>query len=303
MLLTVATYIFTACEQADESVINRPDGQPAPATRATTIDRFARHLIVEVNDVNILNAGEYYLSNGEPFFTHVVIYASNIRGDARGNVYAYNNPNNAAILANPDKYIRPLQEKGIKVLLGYLGDHTGAGFANLTDQQAESFCNQIIEAGNAASVDGYFLDDEWAEYGINGWPSANQTSFSNFILKLRSKTDKIITLLDWGYTQTLSAEAIACIDLAQQGVLNGYSAYSMFPMSNYLPLSIDLRSPLSNILTKVRITQSIRADAGGVGIYDLRMEPTRLSTFNAVAEAFGLTCTHTGITYPKDYGK
>ena len=111
-----------------------------------------------------------------------MIYSSNIRGDANGNVYAYNNPNNAAILADPDKYIKPLQAKGIKVLLGYLGDHTGAGFANLTNQQAESFCNQIIEVGEAAGVDGYFLDDEWSEYGTRGWPPANSTSFSNVIL-------------------------------------------------------------------------------------------------------------------------
>lgn len=46
----------------------------------------------------------------------------------------------------------------------------------------------------------------------------------------------------------------------------------------------------------------MRANAGGIGIYDLRMEPARLSTFNAVAWAFDLTCTHTGVTYPKDYG-
>lgn len=50
------------------------------------------------------------------------------------------------------------------------------------------------------------------------------------------------------------------------------------------------------------VDQSMRANAGGIGIYDLRMEPTRLSTFNAVAWAFDLTCTHTGVTYPKDYG-
>ena len=302
MLFAAAACTFTACNSAEEPVIAQPDGQTTPMTRAATIENFARHLIVEVNDVNILNAGEYYFSNGEPFFTHVVIYSSNIRGDANGNVYAYNNPNNAAILADPDKYIKPLQAKGIKVLLGYLGDHTGAGFANLTNQQAESFCNQIIEVGEAAGVDGYFLDDEWSEYGTRGWPPANSTSFSNVILKLRNKTDKIITLLDWGNTNTLSPEAVACIDLTHQGSLNGYYLSSMFPVSHYLPFSIDLRGPLSDSAVKVRTIQSMRANAGGIGIYDLRMEPTRLSTFNAVAWAFDLTCTHTGVTYPKDYG-
>ena len=118
MLFAAAAYTFTACNSAEEPVIAQPDGQTTPMTRAATIENFARHLIVEVNDVNILNAGEYYLSNGEPFFTHVVIYSSNIRGDANGNVYAYNNPNNAAILADPAKYYNPLQPKGINDQLG-----------------------------------------------------------------------------------------------------------------------------------------------------------------------------------------
>ena len=141
-------------------------------------------------------------------------------------------------------------------------------------------------------MDGYFLDDEWSEYGTRGWPPANSTSFSNVILKLRNKTDKIITLLDWGNTNTLSPEAVACIDLTHQGSLNGYYLSSMFPVSHYLPFSIDLRGPLSDSAVKVRTIQSMRANAGGIGIYDLRMEPTRLSTFNAVAWAFDLMYTY-----------
>ena len=76
------------------------------------------------------------MSDGTPFFTHVILFASNIRGDASGNVHNYNNPNNAAILANPAKYIAPLQAKGIKVIMGNLGDHTGAGFANLPQHKS-----------------------------------------------------------------------------------------------------------------------------------------------------------------------
>ena len=73
MLFAAAAYTFTACNSAEEPVIAQPDGQTTPMTRAATIENFARHLIVEVKDVNILNDGEYYLSNGEPIFTHEVI--------------------------------------------------------------------------------------------------------------------------------------------------------------------------------------------------------------------------------------
>ena len=114
----------------------RPDRSGRPDARAATLGNFYRVVYVEVNDVNPLNAGEYLLSDGTPFFTHVILFASNIRGDASGNVHNYNNPNNAAILANPAKYIAPLQAKGIKVIMGNLGDHTGAGFANLPQHKS-----------------------------------------------------------------------------------------------------------------------------------------------------------------------
>lgn len=53
MLFAAAAYTFTACNSAEEPVIAQPDGQTTPMTRAATIENFARHLIVEVNDVNI----------------------------------------------------------------------------------------------------------------------------------------------------------------------------------------------------------------------------------------------------------
>ena len=165
--------VFASCSQpaAEPSLDDE-----AAVTRATSLDNFARVAYVEVNDVNPLNAGEYTLSNGEPFFTHVILFASNIRGDASGNVHNYNNPNNEAILSNPAKYIQPLRDKGIKVIMGNLGDHTGAGFSNLTDAQIETYTDDLV--AYADIVDGYDFDDEWAEYGTRGYPAANSTSFS-----------------------------------------------------------------------------------------------------------------------------
>ena len=188
-LFAASALLMTSCQQAEEPIANDPTDQAGPMTRAATLGNFYRVVYVEVNDVNPLNAGEYLLSDGTPFFTHVILFASNIRGDASGNVHNYNNPNNAAILANPAKYIAPLQAKGIKVIMGNLGDHTGAGFANLTAAQ------------------------------------------------IRSRT-----------------------------------------------------------------TQAKNADARGICFFNLPMSPYRLSSFNAAAQAFGETVSHTGKTYSKDYG-
>ena len=93
-LMAATALAFVSCNDMEEPAMD----QSAPETRAATIDNFARVVYVEVNDVNPLNAGEYTLSNGEPFFTHVILFASNIHGDAVGNASNYNNPNNEAIL-------------------------------------------------------------------------------------------------------------------------------------------------------------------------------------------------------------
>lgn len=100
-LFAASALLMTSCQQAEEPIANDPTDQAGPMTRAATLGNFYRVVYVEVNDVNPLNAGEYLLSDGTPFFTHVILFASNIRGDASGNVHNYNNPNNAAILANP----------------------------------------------------------------------------------------------------------------------------------------------------------------------------------------------------------
>lgn len=265
--------------------------QSAPETRAATIDNFARVAYVEVNDVNPLNAGEYTLSNGKPFFTHVILFASNIHGDANGNAWNYINPNNDAILSNPAKYIATLQAKGIKVLMANLGDHTGLGFANLTEAQADQYSNDLVADANI--VDGYDFDDEWAKYGEKGYPYANSTSYSMMINKLRSKTDKLITVFDFGYAYTLDATAKNNLGMGFYATLNGYG-WSSFGMSTekYCPYFCNLTTNPLPFIVKSNTTDAMNAGAAGVTFFNLRMEPSNgLTRFNAAAQAFGLTFT------------
>lgn len=292
---------FTSCQQAKEPTANDSSGQNRSETRAAADwSDFYRVVYVEVNDVNPLNAGEYLLEDGTPFFTHVILFASNIRGNANGEVYNYNNPNNAAILADPATYIKPLQDKGIKVIMGNLGDHTGAGFANLNATQIESYSNDLIAYND--EVNGYDFDDEWAEYGKNGFPAANDTSYSNLILAMRAKTDGTLSVFDWGNTSTLSSAAINALDWGCQGSLNVYGFNSKFPNNKYLPLFVDLTNPMPNLSIRSYTTQAMNAGARGVCFFNLPMASTRVSSFNACAQAFGHTVSHSGTTYSKDYG-
>ena len=297
-LMAATALAFVSCNNMEEPAMD----QSAPETRAATIDNFARVVYVEVNDVNPLNAGEYTLSNGEPFFTHVILFASNIHGDAAGNASNYNNPNNEAILSNPAKYLAPLQAKGIKGLMGNLGDHTGLGFANLTEAQADQYIDDLMAYESV--VDGYDFDDEWAKYGEKGYPQANTTSYSMMINKLRSKTDKLITVFDYGYAYTLDDTAKNNLDMAYYAILNGYgwSSFGM-PSEKYCPYFCDLTTNPLPFIVKSNTTDAINANAAGVCFFNLPMSATTVKTrLNAAAQAFGLTCSHSGKTYAKDYG-
>lgn len=119
--------------------------------------------------------------------------------------------------------------------MGNLGDHTGAGFANLTAAQIGTYTDDLVAYDNI--VDGYDFDDEWAEYGTRGYPYANSTSYSNMIIALAGKTNKSISVFDWGNTGTLSSTAISHLDWGCQGTLNGYGFNSSFAKVNICPCS------------------------------------------------------------------
>lgn len=74
------------------------------------------------------------------------------------------------------------------------------------------------------------------------------------------------------------------------------------PLARYCPYFSDLTYSQDNATVKTRVTTSKNINAGGICFFNLPMQPTRLSTLNAAAQAFGLTVKNTGKTYSKDYG-
>jgi hypothetical protein len=155
---------------------------------------------IEVNDHSMLSAGKYTLANGGAQVIDVaVIFAANINYDGT-NAYLSFNQQVQSVLDNVATQVRPLQQKGIKVLLSILGNHQGAGFANFpTQAAADAFAQQLADAVNQYGLDGIDFDDEYAEYGNNGTGQPNDFSFVYLVQALRQKLpNKLITLYDIG---------------------------------------------------------------------------------------------------------
>ncbi|MFF2187967.1 endo-beta-N-acetylglucosaminidase H [Streptomyces sp. NPDC058155] len=156
---------------------------------------------VEVNNHSMLNVGKYTLAGGDNVFDVAVIFAANINYDTgTKTAYLHFNENVQRVLDNAATQIRPLQQKGIKVVLSVLGNHQGAGFANFPTQQAASaFAGQLSDAVARYGLDGIDFDDEYAAYGNNGTGQPNDSSFVHLVTALRANMpDKIISLYNIG---------------------------------------------------------------------------------------------------------
>lgn len=157
---------------------------------------------VEVNNNSMRNVGKYTLAGGGGnVFDVAVIFAANINYDTGTKAaYLHFNENVQRVLDNAATEIRPLQQKGIKVVLSVLGNHEGAGFANFPSQQAASaFAKQLSDTVAKYGLDGIDFDDEYADYGNNGTGQPNDSSFVHLVTALRANMpDKIISLYNIG---------------------------------------------------------------------------------------------------------
>lgn len=173
---------------------------------------------VEVNENNPLNVGEYTMkSTGQPFFDVVFLFSSNINyQDETGKVYVYNNSNVQYLLDNREKYIKPLQDKGIKVCMSILGNHDIVGPANLTPESARLFAGELKSYMDAYGLDGVGFDDEYVYYayrpGLTEWPSAEAYGRLCYEVK-KVMPDKLLTMYDIGWSTEMGNVAIEGIDI------------------------------------------------------------------------------------------
>lgn len=161
-------------------------------------------LFFEVNSTNPLNALSFKLENGKLLWDAVVLFAANINWDAEaGRAYVNCNPNVQYLLDNNETYLQPLRKRGIKVLLGLLGNHDQTGLAQLSETGARDFAAEVAEYVYAYNLDGVNYDDEYSNspdltnpyFAPRSMDAAARLCYETKLLM----PDKLVTVFDYGY--------------------------------------------------------------------------------------------------------
>lgn len=268
-----------ACNKLNEPQVNAPEDS-APVTKAVVDNAPILAVYVETNDVNPLNALDY-LMDDEPVIDIVELFAANIHketvnGQVRPTLYLNDKLANIFENGGVEKYVWPLQDEGIKVILTNLGDHQQIGLASMNATQAEQFATILAATVYHYGLDGIGFDDEYADY-----TSTNSTSYSNILLSLRDQLDDIenwlgkdlfITVFDWGATNTISTAAASCVDYAYHGYFGSYYTYKKFslPNSKWSPVSFNLGYNVSQSTAQTNASRAKNEGYGAMMCFNLR---------------------------------
>lgn len=120
---------------------------------------------MEINDSNPLNHLSYKTKREDKFlFDCVILFSVNmLYSDDTRSVHLALNPQNKFLFDNADKYIKPLQDEGIKVVFSILPHHTAAGLTTLTDATCKKFALELKRFNDTYGLDGVFLDEEYVK--------------------------------------------------------------------------------------------------------------------------------------------
>lgn len=310
LLAAIVGAAMFSCQKAEEPL----DTGQVPETRAFGDKTPKQVIYVEINDENPLNIGDYNLPNGKPFADVTELFAGNVRKRTVGGVVEptlYLNDKLTNVLENGgyQKYVQPLQAKGIKVLLTVLGDHQGIGVSSMNATQTTQFAKILAHAVEKYGLDGIGFDDEYAD----DESSYREASYSEIITKLHAllPADKLITVFDWGATSSLTPAAVACVDYGYHGFFdpNYYQGSSSFGIANsgWSPTSINLGNYNDGSVRQI-MNNAGKAKAQGYGAmmyFNIRkrseVDPTNVFTAAAAGAGFGGPVTCTNGNRPQDW--
>lgn len=275
---------------------------------------------MEVNDTNPLNNLPFTLKkSGKQLIDAVILFSANINyNDEIGRVYVNMNQNVAALLNNREKYLKPLQDRGIKVILGILGNHDISGVANLSDATAAAFANELKYTCDAYQLDGIFYDDEYSNYPYSNIPPAFVPASQQAAMRLcyetkRAMPDKWCVVYSYSTTGScrFTVDGLQAVDFIDY-TLADYAS-STYP-SNYLGFTMKQCSHYSQqfnygTYASEGVLQQIRDDGYGAHMI-FAMDPNRGNASSQIAAMERMArifyddeLVDSGERYPKDWIK
>lgn len=258
----------------------------------------------------MLNAGSYTLAeSGAQLFDIAIIFASNINYDAaQQKAVLHHNENVTAVLNKREQVIKPLQDKGMKVLLSILGNHQGVGFANFTSRSAaRDFAQQLVNAVETYQLDGIDFDDEYAKYGENGQPPANDSSFVILVEELRTlMPDKIISLYNIGpavsNTEWQGKKVGDYVNYSWQAYYGNYGAPNIAGLTNkdnLGPAAVWINQQPSSPSSAANLAQRTIDDGYGIFLYYDLPQSNSSSYLSAISNIlYGEQTVMSGPSYP-----
>jgi hypothetical protein len=270
--VTLILLLASACKKDQPVNQNSDDKLSGAKTEAIGQAGPVGVCYVEVNNHDMLEVGKYKLTNGKQLFDIGIIFAANINYNTTTNkAELFFNPQVTNVLNNKTTKIKPLQDKGIKVLLSILGNHQGAGFANFPNQAAaQEFAQQLSNAVTTYGLDGIDFDDEYSEYGKNGTGQPNASSFVYLVTALRQlMPNKIISFYNIGPSASnLSYNGVTVGSKVNYAWNPYYGTYSVpnipgLTKSQLGPAATDIMATSVSVAT----TNATKTVQDGYGVY------------------------------------
>ena len=191
---------------------------------------------IEVNNTNPLNMLQFETEDGRLLTDYVVFFAYNINYDReKGEVYVFANPQCQYILDHYDEVVKPLRERGIKVIISILGNHDESGLAQLSDLGCRQFASKVAALVNGYGFDGINYDDEYSDSPDLSNPlfASRSTARGN---RLYFETKKLLPdkeMVSYQYGSALGNAAVDGIDPSEyMDIFNGDYGRSGVPYGN-----------------------------------------------------------------------
>lgn len=254
---TIAALMAISCNKTEiarespDSVYVQPD---KVATKAIGDKLPTTFVYVETNDVNPLNAMDYYTDSGAPWFDFIGFFAANIHTTTVNNVLQptlYLNPELCPYICDNGSpvttYTNAIHQNNQEAILCILGDWANFGISTMNDTQAYQFAYILCCVVTKCGFDGVLFDDEYS--GTNTIVTDSYNRIISYFKQL-CPTKKVF-VFDWGGSNYISSTVAGQIDYVHHGYFGyylpkSYCRFSGITDEQWSPISLLLGNTYTN---------------------------------------------------------